>query len=1031
MRSTPGSRPPPSSLADVIISKTAYPSLVSDRIKHRESDANCDCLRTPKFIDLADIQSEPFRVHISNIMTGPPQGGPAAPNVGLHDGDVVWGKVKGFPAWPGQIMPQHLGSKSILGANKHGAEFLIAFLGDSSYGWFDAGDLVPFSEWYNEKKKQKCKPSRAKEYKKAVEEGKEHWDKREGHMTANRIQPPILPLYNHPSLPDDPQGFKRAEFKKAVEEGKEFKKAVEEGKELWDKREGRTPETNHDPVDFMDTKTWTPSMILTVDMNALVIPAAPTAAVLKACSGGKAVNWLRAAARSIDEGVQVTNMKSEFAMSQLWSMMRARCRKVDRKKLYPPSDAEDEPERDEPPKAQGPPKTHAKASIKSRAALDMLADIAGGGMSDALKLTKKKMKKLKRQRETEREGGEDAQSAGEAAREEMKERKKKKVKRVMSIQEEEEGAPPGESEAGGVKKGKKKKKVKRVMAIQEEDMDEEEGAPAGGSEAGEVRRKIGRPLKVKSKEGGQDKAEEADEGEMEMEKAFGKGEDPEDRRHALYGGDLSVELREVAKLLQSAARAPFSMDLASWREEGCMAGAGYLRFREASFELSALNSPDEGVPQEIGMVLRGALETLGAIPTAVEADQLLQRAKVPASASPGARAPRRPNTGLAMKKLVKSRLLKGNKVEKACDDDDDSSSEGSDTESDGGRQVEDFVFIFKGFPPYKDPRRPSTGLAVKKLVKSRPLKGNKIEKASDDDDDSSSEGSDTESDGGRLPALKVKTAAVKRSKGPASPDRKPIMVDVPFVKYADKPCLATKQAFMVEYQKYLGETDKPQPPIPKVAGYDYDFYTIFMLVAKKGGGKCVTAQGKWRMIALKWKEDLRVCSNVGKKIESAYKKTLLLGFEDSISKGAPSHMVKAEKRDKNGTLVFEEKKEDSDDEQKNMSRPRQSSMSYKPVADKRAQPSSQPSKAGRARTRILIFYPSGTSMPTAAAVVHALKRFGVSDKESVEINNTRSILMVDFSDEEQASTAYPSIKKLAWSLFTEMRLNRDAKITIP
>ncbi len=52
----------------------------------------------------------------------------------FEDGDLVWGIVKGFPHWPGQVMPVHLAPKSIADTKKNPKAHLIAFLGDLSYG---------------------------------------------------------------------------------------------------------------------------------------------------------------------------------------------------------------------------------------------------------------------------------------------------------------------------------------------------------------------------------------------------------------------------------------------------------------------------------------------------------------------------------------------------------------------------------------------------------------------------------------------------------------------------------------------------------------------------------------------------------------------------------------------------------------------------------------------------------------------------------------------------------------------------------
>ncbi|KAJ3669657.1 hypothetical protein LUZ60_011607 [Juncus effusus] len=73
---------------------------------------------------------------------------------GLKVDDMVWGKVKSHPWWPGRIFNESLAGPSVrktrhVEGRKPDA-VLVAFFGDSSYGWFDPSELIPFSPNFRE-----------------------------------------------------------------------------------------------------------------------------------------------------------------------------------------------------------------------------------------------------------------------------------------------------------------------------------------------------------------------------------------------------------------------------------------------------------------------------------------------------------------------------------------------------------------------------------------------------------------------------------------------------------------------------------------------------------------------------------------------------------------------------------------------------------------------------------------------------------------------------------------------------------------
>lgn len=73
-------------------------------------------------------------------------------------GDMVWAKVKSHPWWPGLIFNEEWAVPSVCKRKKVG-HVLVAFFGDSSYGWFHPKELLPFETHYVEKSKQTKAPA--------------------------------------------------------------------------------------------------------------------------------------------------------------------------------------------------------------------------------------------------------------------------------------------------------------------------------------------------------------------------------------------------------------------------------------------------------------------------------------------------------------------------------------------------------------------------------------------------------------------------------------------------------------------------------------------------------------------------------------------------------------------------------------------------------------------------------------------------------------------------------------------------------
>ncbi|KAI3770685.1 hypothetical protein L6452_01826 [Arctium lappa] len=96
-----------------------------------------------------------------------------SPGHGFKVGDMVWGKVKSHPWWPGHVYSEEFATPSVRRSKREGL-LLVAFFGDSSYGWFDPSELVPFDSDFAEKSRQ----TNSKTFVKAVEEAMDEVSRR-------------------------------------------------------------------------------------------------------------------------------------------------------------------------------------------------------------------------------------------------------------------------------------------------------------------------------------------------------------------------------------------------------------------------------------------------------------------------------------------------------------------------------------------------------------------------------------------------------------------------------------------------------------------------------------------------------------------------------------------------------------------------------------------------------------------------------------------------------------------------------------
>uniref|UniRef100_A0A803R5A8 PWWP domain-containing protein n=3 Tax=Cannabis sativa TaxID=3483 RepID=A0A803R5A8_CANSA len=92
-----------------------------------------------------------------------------AQRYGFEVGDMVWGKVKSHPWWPGHIFNEAFATSQVRRTRREG-HILVAFFGDSSYGWFDPAELIPFDSNFAEKSRQLTSRSFIKAVEEAVDE---------------------------------------------------------------------------------------------------------------------------------------------------------------------------------------------------------------------------------------------------------------------------------------------------------------------------------------------------------------------------------------------------------------------------------------------------------------------------------------------------------------------------------------------------------------------------------------------------------------------------------------------------------------------------------------------------------------------------------------------------------------------------------------------------------------------------------------------------------------------------------------------
>ncbi|KAE8668478.1 autophagy-related protein 18a-like [Hibiscus syriacus] len=162
---------------DKVIGGESRVICVNDRVDEQVEMANDENDRIGNSekgngLDYKSLLSE-FDDYVANDRIG--GGTSRALSYGFEVGDMVWGKVKSHPWWPGHIFNEAFASPSVRRTRREG-HVLVAFFGDSSYGWFDLAELVPFDHHFFENSQQ----TNSRTFVKAVEEAMEEDSRRHG-----------------------------------------------------------------------------------------------------------------------------------------------------------------------------------------------------------------------------------------------------------------------------------------------------------------------------------------------------------------------------------------------------------------------------------------------------------------------------------------------------------------------------------------------------------------------------------------------------------------------------------------------------------------------------------------------------------------------------------------------------------------------------------------------------------------------------------------------------------------------------------
>ncbi|GER51306.1 Tudor/PWWP/MBT superfamily protein [Striga asiatica] len=88
--------------------------------------------------------------------------------------DLVWGKVRSHPWWPGQIFDASHASEKALKYHKKDDSYLVAYFGDGTFAWIEESKLKPFGSYFSQMEKQ----SNSEKFKTAVDSALEEVSRR-------------------------------------------------------------------------------------------------------------------------------------------------------------------------------------------------------------------------------------------------------------------------------------------------------------------------------------------------------------------------------------------------------------------------------------------------------------------------------------------------------------------------------------------------------------------------------------------------------------------------------------------------------------------------------------------------------------------------------------------------------------------------------------------------------------------------------------------------------------------------------------
>ncbi|CAL4893972.1 unnamed protein product [Urochloa decumbens] len=99
------------------------------------------------------LSSNEESASLGNVVQGARYCLPPLDKGGFQVSDLVWGKVKSHPWWPGEIFDPSDASELALKHQKKGSH-LVAYFGDNTFAWCDESQLKPFVTNYSQMEKQ-------------------------------------------------------------------------------------------------------------------------------------------------------------------------------------------------------------------------------------------------------------------------------------------------------------------------------------------------------------------------------------------------------------------------------------------------------------------------------------------------------------------------------------------------------------------------------------------------------------------------------------------------------------------------------------------------------------------------------------------------------------------------------------------------------------------------------------------------------------------------------------------------------------